>query len=1037
METKYHGLRRPKRKLCYITNKESPSKHWAGKLSLGDIDGMFDDLDSSSHDDDIIPPSPLQTSNTKANLREREISPEEHLPRKFTGPGGDVLHSARRSLSPELDIVLGPVKTSSPIEEKKVLEAVEGEDNERALVVPQILNFKELKTDLGNTQNLQCNGHVAEGDDSDLESPSKVTFSKLTMFSHKEEVATTCKESHPVKEKTPKKSQISVLEVERKTPRQENPEPPALAVRPDCPSPEINLSVERQAQPTAEISTCRRKDIKSFLQKIRDAERTRSASSRGFQSLVKVPTPPPEAEDEFLILEDDAPLIYIQSKNSTRKRERQKETKAEQSSPDKDSSADNCTNDRSVEAAQKDEELEKANPKQESQPVNQKMKKNKGKDKKNEVTVRKDDKDDFLIPEDFPLSDLVEQEKPNKKKQRLKKVQSKEFEEAEEEPKGSDSRETDKETHTQKLETKTQKSSELKSLKSLKDGKGNAKKQHIEPQDLGYLPEQKIIGPGKEKAKILGSVKVKKNKLPSVPTESSSEESEVHGKRKRKQPGQWWLNCTEEAKVADKQPTLKKSKQNSKDPRSAVPSPVKVEKDRVLKRRHRKQPVPSSSENTNTSEVKKTKRKNRIIREETPDKRKTTDEVFKPIEGEQIEDQDEQHHVPVEDQDLPLSPLVLTQRDISSGNQVFQRVYHNVSNDKMSGTPASVSPRRNEQQLREGETDKRRRKPPGSWWLVNGMSNVECSSSQPQQLHHKEPRPCKGGRKPNKRSRSPRLGTPKNGNMAVLSKPLMGSSTPSTPSLKLKPLSAPKTVKRSLAMFTDIFTSATETETVMSKKDTCQNNRRNVTAHPAEEVGVLLQNHDTPPDSKCQSENTLKELRSGPSSMIQLEQYEENENLPLSPSRVQPALSISDMCGPPLKPLILQPKDKANLAEWFRNLWPTLAPNAAEITPNQFDWYFYQDRAIGFLLDVNCGSACIGRIVLGSYMKKPLWVDHNTSTVFNLLTSSVKVVIDGRESCFHAGQCFTVQCGHAYSIQNVTAQPAVLYFTRILSVGSD
>lgn len=60
--------------------------------------------------------------------------------------------------------VHGPVKTSSPIIEKGAVEAGESgeEDNERALVVPQIVNFEEPKTDLLNTQNLQCNEHVTE-----------------------------------------------------------------------------------------------------------------------------------------------------------------------------------------------------------------------------------------------------------------------------------------------------------------------------------------------------------------------------------------------------------------------------------------------------------------------------------------------------------------------------------------------------------------------------------------------------------------------------------------------------------------------------------------------------------------------------------------------------------------------------------------------------------------------------------------------------------------------------------------------------------
>lgn len=55
-----------------------------------------------------------------------------------------------------------PIKTSSPIKEKAVVEAVEEEDNERALVVPQILNFEEAKPALLNSHNPQCNDHVTE-----------------------------------------------------------------------------------------------------------------------------------------------------------------------------------------------------------------------------------------------------------------------------------------------------------------------------------------------------------------------------------------------------------------------------------------------------------------------------------------------------------------------------------------------------------------------------------------------------------------------------------------------------------------------------------------------------------------------------------------------------------------------------------------------------------------------------------------------------------------------------------------------------------
>lgn len=46
--------------------------------------------------------------------------------------------------------------------------------------------------------------------------------------------------------------------------------------------------------------------------------------------------------------------------------------------------------------------------------------------------------------------------------------------------------------------------------------------------------------------------------------------------------------------------------------------------------------------------------------------------------------------------------------------------------------------------------------------------------------------------------------------------------------------------------------------------------------------------------------------------------------VPVLPSnRSEAVLSASDLCAPPLKPLILQPKDKANLIEWFKSLWST------------------------------------------------------------------------------------------------------------------
>lgn len=141
-------------------------------------------------------------------------------------------------------------------------------------------------------------------------------------------------------------------------------------------------------------------------------------------------------------------------------------------------------------------------------------------------------------------------------------------------------------------------------------------------------------------------------------------------------------------------------------------------------------------------------------------------------------------------------------------------------------------------------------------------------SSRPQQ---QEPKPHKERRKKSKQSRIPRLGTPKNGNMALSPKPLGGAPLPH---LKVEPLLTPKTVKRSLATFKDIFTSVAETPTVV--REAGQNNRRKVIARPTSGVtatdhtkltdgGILSMddgesnsppNPENPQNSKCQSENT-------------------------------------------------------------------------------------------------------------------------------------------------------------------------------------
>ncbi|KAM4533965.1 uncharacterized protein PAE49_022287 [Odontesthes bonariensis] len=1067
METKYPTLRRPKRKLCYITDKESPSKQWGGALTLQDVDKMFDDIDSCTP---LHPPSPLlQSSDTETNPSETQISlsPQEKCATEKPsghqmGPKGDVPHPAAGSPSPKLDIDLevpfkahGPVKTSSPIEQKL---GVEEQDNEKDQVVSPILfNCVDEAAEEPNmepnidppppTQKPHCNGlSTEESADADLESPpSRVTLTKRSC--HKMQANASC--------------------------GRENTQTPVSAVRQESELAAPGKNSESvDTQPPAEMSLRVGKDMNAFLEKLKLVGKSRPTCYK--KSPIKAPPPPtlPEPEDDFLILEDDAPLWFsIPSKSATSKRPGLSKT----SSTDKESSADKGTDNSPLESQQERQELEKANSKEERQTIKRNIKK---KEKNPEVTGAENDKNDLPTSQDLPATDLTEQEKPKKKKRQLKKFSSKERDNKEDQPK-----DLQKEKTSLATKRKANKSSERKNSKdckentnasranTLKDARkrrqGSDDLKEMEHVDVGVVEKQSQEQSSKEPtdAEFLGSFsdretqnsnaneRTKGSKQPAVRVGSSSEDAEVHGKRRRKQTGHWWLSSpqgTEES--GSQQATLKRSKQKSVEPNTAVLSPVKAKNERVNRKINQKHPAQLSSEQTKKSKERTTKQtKKRKAKGDVPDKIKAADEIFSP-------DVAEQEQQEICDQDLDQqesSPLVFSHRDhgVSSGGHIFQRVYHHGSSDKIA---APVSHRQHKEELREEEPAKRRRKPPGNWWTIDSVGDYwQSSSTQPQQPHPKEPKPRQERRKQSKQRKSNGLDVSRKAIVLFPSKPPGGAPMP-----PLKPLSAPKTVKRSLATFKDIFTSVTETPIVVDNRDAHQSNGCNVISHPAEEVSAIdfptcsrtdkdvlggdvggcrgtQPNHSTPQDRGCQSDNTLKVLRSGPSSMIELEQYEENDDMILPSSRVQAVLSVSDLCAPPLKPLTLHPKDKANLTEWFQSLWSTSADDGAAVTPDQFDWYSYQDRALGFQVDLNSGSICSGKILLGSHMKKPLWVDHSATTVFNLLTSLVSVTIDGGVSRYRPGQAFMVECGKAYSIQNNNAQPAVLYFTRILAESPD
>ncbi|XP_068160305.1 neurofilament heavy polypeptide [Antennarius striatus] len=1072
METKYPTLKRPKRKLCYVNlvEKECPSTQWLGgePLSLGDIDKMFDDLESSFHseDADILPKRTfLQLSDdTKEcdcespSVPQKEGHPTTKNSQCQKGPNGNVLHRATKSPGPAPDIDLDfgfsahrPVKTSSPIEENVTVKGAETTDTEKHCIMSPILfacedvEKEEAKMESLPKQKLQSSGQILQqSDDSELDSPpSKVVLGKHKISSHPNKVEESRREGLPVEEKAPK-NMMSNLNGKRKALRQENSDPSVKAMTqvPVVTTPKKSEGVLRQ-QPMASASVGKGKS--TFLQKLREATQPKHSCARKSLSPVKPPNPP-EPEDDFLILEDDAPIfISIPSKSVTKRK------KGKTPSTDKDSSTEKGVKETTLESAQKEQKSDQADGKLQTH-------KTEGKEKgKNEVTPPGYKIAEFCV-EELPSDDLMEQEKPKKKNQQLKKLRSKQSHKAEAQESARE--EINKEKNILKREKKGQTSSDTKESKFLKDGEKNGKTSKPKlgkgtrklMQECGAVKEMASVELVKELDEPIRDGQTDAKGLDALPvvceahlnekdeqTEdvvmskgSSSEDSEVVGKRKRRQPGQWWLwssQTDKKTEVSQDHLTPKKSKQNIKDVSAGMLSPVKTKKEQVSKGRNRTPTALSSSQKTDKVKEKKIKRKKKIDAVEA-----------KPIEEQQG----------IQDQDLvqvQSSPFVLVQRDpsLNPGDQLFQRVYHNVSHEKMSGKPALDILRGPTEESR-GVPEKRRRKPPSNWWKSNDVpEDVQNTSLQTLQ---QELKPRK--KKKAQQSRSSGLGVPKNGNMAASLKPAGG--TPASP-LKVVPLSAPKTVKRSLATFKDIFTSDAETPAV-GNRQAARKNKHKIVASPAVEVTVTdcttpsrtegdnltadadaethcSVSHEAPQNSR------LRSLNSGPSSMIVLEQYEDSDDLILPSRRVSAVLSASDLCAAPLKPLILQPKDKDNLTKWFKCVWSITAEKGSAITPDQFDWYFHQGRAIGFMVDLNSGSICNGKMLLGSYMKKPLWVDHSATTVFNILTSSVNVIIDGCGTRLNPGQSFMVPCGHAYSIQNMMSQPAVVYFTRIFAESSD
>ncbi|KAG7488637.1 hypothetical protein MATL_G00037390 [Megalops atlanticus] len=215
--------------------------------------------------------------------------------------------------------------------------------------------------------------------------------------------------------------------------------------------------------------------------------------------------------------------------------------------------------------------------------------------------------------------------------------------------------------------------------------------------------------------------------------------------------------------------------------------------------------------------------------------------------------------------------------------------------------------------------------------------------------------------------------------------------------------------------------------------DPCSN-FRSAKTHPSTRLGEGSMNRGMMHQfNELQSEvDVFEDFESGPSSMIEVGELDKH-NVP-SCQNAPRILLENQMCFLPLRPTVLVPEDRESLVEWFKNVWPAPAQTGARIiTPEDFQWYAYNGRAMGYMTDLLCETFSNGKILLGSYMKKPLQVDNNAVSVYNILTSLVRVSINGVVTDLSPGETFLVPCGHAYGMCNLTAEPAMLLYHRMVS----
>ncbi|KAL4635383.1 hypothetical protein GN956_G14660 [Arapaima gigas] len=528
--------------------------------------------------------------------------------------------------------------------------------------------------------------------------------------------------------------------------------------------------------------------------------------------------------------------------------------------------------------------------------------------------------------------------------------------------------------------------------------------------------------------------------------------SEDADKRQRRKPGSWWLV-------------------NQNESHEASEDSSKIDKHKKLhlhkgKRPHRGQEFKNGETKLNSGTSKLSKRKKQLVKSPKP---KGPSKVSGPSRQQEGTGEDRFKR--------PVEQLNPTSGDVVIGT---------FTSDRSSETPRKPRCSVGARGLRidSGGSERHRRCPPSNWWEVQKFA----SDGSPEEPQGNAPKAFTTEQRKELSSRGPRTSSRETLPESLMAKNAKAAMTyfsailtPGNAKATAVPKTAeclqgdPRSAARCSRTTVDDHQHSCSSPSIQAEghgdvPSMAPMSPGHVT-HAQDHPATLYQRHATKTPAAGGSQRarwsgrrssdgeSLKGFKSGPSSMIDPGIYEDHRAM--SPLCDEGGVSQSTICQPPLSPIVLQVEDRADLVMWLQNVLSTSGQIAlvafkeprrafesvgtqeklfvassdgtSVITPEHFRWYGYRGRAMGVRLDLSSDSFCCGKVLLGSYMKKPLQVDTRAVSVYNILTSSLRVKINGVETVLSPGETFMVPRGHEYEICNLTAEPALLFYTRMLS----